>query len=251
MTLAHGQVHIWRVALDRRAAHLQQFMHLLSADEQERAARLYLERDRRRFIVGRGVLRTILGRYLGIEPHQVQFSYKPHGKPYLTASPGQMALQFNAAHSHELALYAFAWGCQVGIDVEYVHLVPDAEEIAARFFSVRENAALRLLPEEQRQMGFFYCWTRKEAYIKAIGDGLSYPLDRFDVSLGGEEGLQSLDIDGDPGESGRWSLQAFIPAPGYVAALAVEGHDWQPVYWQYPEVEILAPGLSLGGSRCR
>lgn len=200
-----------------------------------RAELFHFEQDRKRFIVGRGVLRTILALYLGTEPSRLQFCYGPHGKPYLADRLGDATLRFNLAHSHELALYAFTRGREIGVDLEYIRYMPGVEQIAARFFSTRENAVLHALPTSQKQEAFFNCWTLKEAYIKAIGNGLAQPLDKFDVSLAPGEPARLLSVEGAPEEASRWSLKALTPAPGYVAALAVEGHDWRLTYWQFPE----------------
>ena len=191
----------------------------LIEDERIRAERFNFRRDRKRFIVGRGVLRMILGRYLHIEPNRVQFSYGPHGKPYLADGDG--ALQFNLARSHELALYAFTRGREIGVDIEYFRALTDAEQIADSFFSPRENAILQALPASQRQQAFYNCWTRKEAYIKAIGKGLAQPLDQFDVSLAPGESTRLLKVEGSPEEGSRWSLYSLTPVAGYVAAVAV------------------------------
>jgi 4'-phosphopantetheinyl transferase len=118
--------------------------------------------------------------------------------------------------------------------VEYLRFIPDAEQIAASFFSARENAVLQALPTNQRQSAFFTCWTSKEAYIKAIGKGLSQPLDQFEVSLAPGAPASLLSVRGAPEEASRWSLKALTPASGYAAALAVEGHNWRPAFWQFP-----------------
>jgi 4'-phosphopantetheinyl transferase len=232
LTLSSKTVHVWRASLEQSAARTHQLSQLLSRDEQTRAERFHFERDQRRFIVSRGALRTILGRYLGVEPDQLRFRYGPRGKPYLSEEFDRCALYFNLAHSHELAVYAFTCGREVGIDLEWVHLMQDVEQIADRFFSARENAVLRTLPEGQRLEAFFNCWTRKEAYIKAIGEGLSQPLDQFQVSLAPGEPARLLIVEQAPEEVSRWSLEALTPIPNYVAALAVEGRDWCLKCWQ-------------------
>lgn len=232
LALPTTDVHVWRASLEQPATCVHRLLNLLSHDEQARANRFYLERDRRRFIVARGALRTILGCYLGVEPGQLRFRYEFHGKPFLSDELGAGELRFNLAHSNELALYAFTCGREIGIDVEYIHPVPDIEQIAARFFSANENAALHMLPESQRLEAFFNCWTRKEAYIKALGDGLAYPLTQFQVSLRPGEPAQLLWAEGSPEKVTRWSMTALSPAPGYVAALAVEGPDCYLEYWQ-------------------
>lgn len=214
---------------------VQQLAETLAPDERQRAERFHFERDRRRFIVGRGVLRRILGRYLALEPNRLQFCYGPWGKPALagisTTQEGQFC--FNLAHSQSLALYAVTCERELGVDIEYIRAVPEAEQIAARFFSAQENTVLRSLPPQQKQEAFFNCWTRKEAYIKAIGDGLAQPLAEFDVSLTPGEPASLLRISGDTQAAAGWSIQALTPAPGYVAALAVKGHDWQLKCWQW------------------
>ena len=170
------EINVWRVSLEQPVECVERLSRILSTDERMRAERFHFDRERKRFIVSRGALRTILGRYLGVGPDQLRFRYGPHGKPCLSEEFDRCALGFNLAHSNDLALYAFASGRKVGIDVEHVHPIPDAEQIAARFFSKYENAVLRELPESQRLEAFFNCWTRKEAFIKAIGDGLTSSL---------------------------------------------------------------------------
>jgi 4'-phosphopantetheinyl transferase len=214
---------------------VQRLVETLAPDECLRAERFHFERDRRRFIVGRGVLRTILGRYLGLEPNHLQFCYGPRGKPALAgiSTRPNAWLCFNLAHSQNLALYAVTCERELGVDIECIHAIPDAEQIAARYFSAHENAGLRSLPANQKQEAFFNCWTRKEAYIKAIGDGLAQPLAEFDVALAPGEPARLLRIKDNAQAAARWSIQALTPAPGYVAALAVKGHDWQLKCWQW------------------
>jgi len=155
----------------------------LVPDERQRAERFRFERDRRRFIVAHGVLRDILGRYLKCSPAQVSFSYNQYGKPALAQESEAIGLRFNMSHSHEVALYALTRAREVGVDVELLREDFASLEIAERFFSRSEVALLNSLAPELRTDGFFNCWTRKEAYIKALGEGLSHPLDRFAVSL--------------------------------------------------------------------
>jgi 4'-phosphopantetheinyl transferase len=233
VALSGDEVHVWRASLGRPTSRVEQPLRTLSDDERRRAERFHSERDQKRFVVARSTLRSILGRYLGAEPSQVRFEYGPRGKPRLTEPFAHLALRFNLAHSHEWALYAFAHGREVGIDLERVCPLPDAEEIVTRFFSPRESAAWWALPPNRRQEAFYLCWTRKEAYIKAIGDGLARPLDQFDVSLVPAESARLLHIEGNPEEANRWSLQTLEPAPGYVAALAVEGHGYRLDCWDY------------------
>ena len=221
LTLTSNDVHVWLAKLDSPAMRVQKMAQCLIEDERKRAERFNFRRDRKRFIVARGVLRMILSRYLHIEPNRVQFSYGPHGKPYLAERLGDGALRFNLAHSHEFALYAFTLGREIGVDIEYLRALPDADQIAKRFFSARENAALQALSTNQRQQAFYNCWTRKEAYVKAIGKGLAQPLDQIEVSLAPGESARLLKIEGTREEGSRWSLYSLTPVAGYVAAVAV------------------------------
>jgi len=225
------EIHVWRVALDQPDWLVEQLRQWLASDEQARASRFYFDHDRTRYIVGRGALRSILSGYLGTEPNQLQFEYGLHGKPALTASCGQ--IHFNTSHSKGLGLCAVTRQCELGVDLELVRLVIDAEQIAQRFFSAQENAVFQSLPVEQRQAAFSYCWTRKEAFIKAIGEGLSHPLDQFDVSFAPGEPAKFLSIGGSAQNALGWSLFSLTPGSNYVGALAVEGRDWQLACWEW------------------
>jgi 4'-phosphopantetheinyl transferase len=232
--LGSDEVHVWRVSLFEPPSQIESFLHTLAADEQTRAERFYFQRDRERFIIAHGVLRAVLGLYLNRAPECLSFCYRSHGKPALTRESGEDAISFNMSHSHGVALYAVARGREVGIDLEFIRGDLDVEQIAERFFSRREIATLRALPIDLRKYAFFLCWTRKEAYIKARGEGLSSPLDQFDVSLipGEPAALQSTRPDS--AEALRWSLQELTLASGYVAALAVEGRGCSLSCWQWP-----------------
>jgi 4'-phosphopantetheinyl transferase len=233
VTLSSAEVHVWRAALDQVTTSVEHLQRSLSADERQRAARFYFPRDRRRFTVARGVLRDILGRYLKLPPSALGFGYSAYGKPSLAIGADADLLRFNLSHSHEMALFAITWGREIGVDIEYLQREIACEEIAERFFSPQERASLRALPAAVKQRAFFNCWTRKEAYIKAHGEGLSLPLDQFDVSLVPGEPAALLATRSDPWEALRWSLQALTMDPDYVAALAVEGHGWQCHCWQW------------------
>ncbi len=233
LTLADDEVHVWCAALNLKASRVHRLEQILSADERTRAERFYFQKDHEHFIVARGLLRAILGRYLDIEPSQVRFSYSSYGKPFLAGEGGD-AFRFNLSHSNGLALYAISHRRELGIDLEYIRPKLVDERIAERF-SPREVAALRELPANTRQEAFFACWTRKEAYLKARGEGLTFPLDKFDVSLVLGEPAALLYTNGNPQEAARWSLQELRPRPGYMGALAVEGHHWLIKCWQWSE----------------
>jgi 4'-phosphopantetheinyl transferase len=235
LILGCDEVHVWRATLDQPPSQIQSFFSNLAADEQARAERLYFERDREHFIVARGVLRTVLGRYLNQVPECLSLLYGSYGKPALAGQTDGDAIRFNVSHSQGLALYAVTRGREVGIDLERMRSDLAVAEIAERFFSRREVAMLRTLPAEAQRQAFYRCWTRKEAYIKARGEGLSLPLDRFDVSLAPGEPAAILGSRPDPSEAFRWSLQELTPAPDYVAALAAEGRGWNLSCWQWPD----------------
>jgi 4'-phosphopantetheinyl transferase len=218
--LGPDEVHVWSVDLDRLPEAV--LGQPLSANERERGRRFRFERDRRRFVTARGLLRRLLGRYLGLEPSRLRFGYGPRGKPFLA---GEDELRFNVSHSGGLALLAFAWDRELGVDVEEEREVEEAEAIARRYFSSWEERELRLLTEVERQAAFFRCWTRKEAFIKATGDGLSRPLDAFDVTLAPGEPARLLRVEGEPEAAFRFWLEDVSPAPGFAGALAVEGRE--------------------------
>ena len=183
LAIGRDEVHVWQATLDRTPSELQSLFDSLAADERARAGRFHFDRDRVRFVVARGVLRAILGRYMNRAPVSLSFRYGSHGKPALAGEADGDAICFNLSHSNGVALYAIARHRAVGVDLERIRFDLPVVEIAERFFSRREVAALRMLPSEQQHQAFFCCWTRKEAYIKARGEGLSLPLDQFDVSL--------------------------------------------------------------------
>ena len=220
LAAAAGEVHVWRARLDQDEATLLRLARLLSADERARARKFYFRRDRDHFVAARGALRTILGRYAATPPELLCFSYNEYGKPALS---GGGPLRFNASHSNGVALYAVTAGREVGVDLEFVRADFAGVEIAESFFSRREVSALRALPPGALTDAFFDCWTRKEAYIKARGEGLSHPLERFTVSLAPGEPAALLCTDDDPREAARWSLVRLPPGEGFRAALAVEG----------------------------
>jgi 4'-phosphopantetheinyl transferase len=216
LVLQENEVHIWLAWLDVERQERTRLSSYLSKDEVSRVERFVFPRDRDHFIVARGRLRELLGKYLHCPPNAVQFKTGRYGK--LSLLDDRDLLRFNLSHSHGVALYGFCMGRELGIDTEKIRPGFAAEGIAERYFSAAEQRELAGVPKELRDTAFFLCWTRKEAYIKAHGDGLQIPLDSFDVSLkpGEPETLRSLD-------SGRWNMRSFAPAPEFVAAIIVEG----------------------------
>jgi 4'-phosphopantetheinyl transferase len=217
--IGNDELHVWSASLDQDNAAIQELSALLKPDERQKAERYHKAIDRCRFIVARGVLRRILSAYLHIAPYKLQFVYNEYGKPSLSADQNHCDLSFNLSHSNSMVLYAIAGGRPVGIDIEYIREDFATLEIAEHFFSKDEVVALKSLPTDQRTMGFFNCWSRKEAFIKAKGMGVSYPLDRFTVSLAPGETPALLKVDDDELEVARWRMYELTPAAGYAAAL--------------------------------
>ncbi len=227
LALEAGDLHIWRVWLDQQPpANLTRLRQLLSSDEQKRADRFYFPHHRERYTVARGTLRLLLGRYLDRPPESLTFSYGSQGKPTLTAVSTPERLEFNVAHSENVALIGFIWGRPIGVDVEHIRSLKDMKQMAARFFSEIEYQSWLTIPAEQQDEAFFNCWTRKEAYIKVIGEGLSHPLNRFVVTLKPGEPGQLLTVDDSASAAKNWQMQALHPTADFAAAVAVEG-GWE------------------------
>ena len=231
-------VHVWLVAVEQMAPCVERLATLLTADERHRAARFHFARDRQQYVVARGLLRVLLGSYLGCAPARLEFSSSPHGKPALSDAVGEGTLRFNLSHAQGRVLYAVTSRREIGVDIEEVRELPDAEQIAEGFFSVREREALHAVPAHAKNAAFFACWTRKEAYLKATGTGLATPLDGFAVSLAPGEPVRLVEVKGDPQEAARWSLWDLPPIPGYAAALAVEGHGWELACWRWTVAQM-------------
>lgn len=218
--LPPGEVHVWKISAGADHQETARPADLLSPDEKERAGRFHFEKDRRVFIMGRGVLRTLLGRYAGVEPGSIRFIYDGHGKPALPAAGNAESPAFSVSHSGAEILLAFGRGFPVGIDVERIRDGLDVEDLARRYFSPVEAAQYLSLPEEERIEAFFSCWARKEAFLKARGEGLSFGLDRFEVTLRPGEPARLVKIVGDEAEAKEWSLHDIPVGPGFKAALA-------------------------------
>jgi 4'-phosphopantetheinyl transferase len=231
LTLRANEVHVWRAALDRPTSQLHILWHILAEGERKWATRFYFRRDRDHYVVARALLRHLLGQYLKTEPSQLVFGYNSYGKPHVAPELDSGRLTFNVSHSHGRALFAFSRGRELGIDIERIRPEFATGQVAERFFSPSEVATLRSLPAEAQPVGFFNCWTRKEAYIKAKGLGLSLPLDQFAVSLAPGEAPVLLSALEDPHEPSRWRLRELSPYPDYAAAVAAEGDGWHLRQW--------------------
>lgn len=235
LSLLEGEVHVWRASLNQRRRTLEQLLTLLAPDEASRAERFYRQRHRDDFIAARGILRKLVSAYLHTPPARLRFTYGSHGKPAMCEGQGAAGLRFNLSHSGSLALYAFARGREVGIDVEHMREEFAGLDIAERFFSAAEVTKLTSLPRESRVQAFYNCWSRKEAYIKALGEGLSHPLSCFTVALAPREGAALLAVEGDARELSRWKMYDLPAGDGYAAALVVESPSAPPKHWQWGE----------------
>lgn len=230
VSLRAGEIHVWRVDLEQPEDVVQQFCSTLERDEINRADRFHFEKDRRAFTVSRGFLRHVLGVYSATRPEALRFTYGPYGKPALNGEHKNSSLRFNMSHSRGVGLVAVTEAKELGVDVEYIRADFASEEIARRFFSPHEVAAFNALSNELRVAAFFRCWTRKEAYIKAIGRGLSQPLEGFDVTLAPEAPPALLRADED--DASRWSLSDIDVGTDYAAAIVVEGQISKIRCWQ-------------------
>ncbi len=233
LQLRAHEVHVWRASLAAPEQAIQGFQRILEEEEVARAALFHFEKDRNHWIVARGILRILFSRYVNIAPGQLRFGSNAFGKPFLVFPALSPQLQFNVSHSQDLALYAFTFNRQVGIDVEYKRADVNYEALAKVSFSPNEQARLHSLPYDLKQEAFFNCWTRKEAYIKARGKGFSIPPSQFDVAFIPGELAALLQNREDPRETTHWSLQELEPGMGYAGAIAVEGVGWRLHCWQW------------------
>jgi 4'-phosphopantetheinyl transferase len=231
LLLGHDEVHVWRAQLDVSAHDLATYQRSLSADEISRVHQLYNPADQRRFVARRGILRRLLSNYIAIKPAEIHFIHTAYGKPTLSFRDQHHAFHFTLSHTSDQALYAVSQGRDVGIDIEYIRPF-DYEEIASSLFAAEEYALLCALPSAQRAKAFFRLWTCKEAYIKACGLGLSLPLDTFAVGFEPDKPARVL-YGHNRVDAPHSNLQELSIDENHVAALAVDGNDWQLRCWQY------------------
>jgi 4'-phosphopantetheinyl transferase len=220
--LGENEVHVWKASLDPPAGIIERLNLLLSEDEHQRSERFYHATDRHQFVAGRGILRRILSAYLELAPDELKFEYNQYGKPFLSPDRGGSKLDFSLSHSNGMALYVVARGRRVGIDIEFAQEDFATLEIAERFFSKEEIESLKAVPITRRTDAFFNCWSRKEAYIKAIGMGVSYPLDGFTVSVDPGTTPALLRVASDASEAARWKMYELEVSNRHAAALIVE-----------------------------
>jgi 4'-phosphopantetheinyl transferase len=215
---AADNVSVWTATLNRSEGERTAWESTLSPDELARANRFHFVKDRDHYVVARGLLRKLLGEYLHQDPRKLEFTYGPYGRPELSGAAAASGASFNLAHSGGLAAYAISRGRNLGIDVERIQAESAGEDIARRYFSTREVSDLQSLPPKEKVAAFFRCWTRKEAYLKALGTGLQTPLDSFSVSLLPDQPALFLE-----GVTPDWRMETFQPAGGYAGAVVYSG----------------------------
>lgn len=220
--LPAGEVHLWSAQLDPSEDLLRQCASVLSEDERCRAERFRVGSLRNRYIAGRGTLRMLLARYLRTDPASFSLNYQANGKPELGPPWNACGVEFNLSHSHELAVYACTRGSEIGVDVEWIRPMPNAAALMERFFSPEEVQQWQQVSAERQLHAFFQGWTRKEAWLKAVGSGLSFPLNQFCVTL--DDPARVLSIRGDTDEAAHWWLESCEPCEGYVATVAMRGN---------------------------
>jgi len=230
----HEHVDIWKICLKASDSQLSDYWQILSTEEKDRALQFYFKKETNAFIVSRAMLKTLCANYLYLKPQEIQLSYGEFGKPYLKASN----LDFNISHSAGQALMAFTSGSEIGIDIEKLNPDIEIEKLVKRFFSINEAKTVLALERSQRVTAFFKCWTRKEAFIKAVGKGLSFPLDQFDVTI--HEEVKFLSINGDENLAEEWSLVSFAPEKNFTAAFSMKNKIKEINFYDFSkETQIL------------
>jgi 4'-phosphopantetheinyl transferase len=237
--LAENQVDIWQIQISGQGG-VERRRQLLSPDEVQRADAFHFEKHRRRYIAARAAMRQILGIYTGIVSKELVFSYGEKGKPELAGELKRSEIKFNLSHSQDIAVLAVTQNLTVGVDIEWINPEFATDEVAKRFFAAGEVRCLQALPGTERSDAFFACWTRKEAYIKALGEGLSVPLDSFEVAFGPDVPAALLQVIVNPTEVERWSMYDITVARGFRSALIVEGkgHRLRHMQWEEGQPEF-------------
>jgi len=230
--LERGDVHVWLAWIDVSASYIEKYLKVLPPHEVAQAERFQTIPYRRRYIVTRGLLRVILSRYLQVKPECLRFFSNEHGKPFLDFPGGAQGVNFNLSHSFELALLAIAHQeRRIGVDLERIRTIVSVDQIAEKFFPSAESASCEIMPEPLKSQSFLRSWTRMEAYVKALGRGLTAAVKDNKIPLPGQIPSQERE----PTGKFPWSINCWQPAPEYVAALAVEGSNWQVTHWELGE----------------
>ncbi|WP_299767290.1 4'-phosphopantetheinyl transferase superfamily protein [uncultured Dokdonia sp.] len=230
LSLPSDQLHLWSVCKNMHEDRISTYWDILNATERERALKFRFQKDRSCFIIARGVLRMLLGNYLGIAPAHIEFQFGPNGKPYVIHSND---IKFNISHSGDTIILGFIKKHRIGVDVEYTKREVDVKKIAEHFFSEEEVRSLFALDQDYHTQAFYNCWTRKEAFIKAVGSGLAFPLDQFVVSLESTKEATLIDTKWDKEEKEKWMLHAIEPRKDYIGAVSVKGNVAGITSWSY------------------
>ena len=233
LSLSEKHIDIWRTSLDLPQRQIDEYKSLLAPDEIERADRFKVKRKYREYLISRGLLRRVLGHALRIDPAGLEFEYSEHDKPFLDLIHKGRPVTFNVSHTHEQTLIAVTLEHALGIDIEHVRHDVQFRQLARRFFSAQEARELETYTEAGIPRAFFACWTRKEAFVKALGDGISFGLNEFSVAVDPFADDVALTTHWDPEEAGNWSLTNIRTDPDYIAALAVAGQGFKIRYWEF------------------
>jgi 4'-phosphopantetheinyl transferase len=233
LKLLPGEIHMWLIPEVQNENMMKVLSHKLNDAEKEKASRYYFEKKRRQYIITRGVLKILLEVYTRRNSEQFQIVQGIYGKPFMRSEEEE--IHFNISHSEGLSILGFSKEAPLGVDIEIIREIPERDEIAEKYFSKKENNIYKTIPEEYRTKAFFNCWTRKEAFIKAIGEGFSKPLDQFDVTFLSNEKTKLISIDGDTRKADEWSLQELKTAQGYVSAFAVKKRKFRLSCWTWNE----------------
>ena len=223
--LSEKEVHVWCASIEASNERRLQFMETFSDDEHKRLQRFHFERHRHQFIIARGTLREIIGQYLEIEPAEANFDYGQNGKPFIISNSELSSIRFNISHSGDVVVYAFVLDTEIGIDIEKVCNIDDCMAIAKSFFSSTEIDDLQKVSRESLLEAFYSCWTRKEAYIKAKGQGLGIPLNQFSVSVRPDLSPALVSTEFAPDEAAQWTLRDLPIIEGYIGAIAIQKPD--------------------------
>jgi 4'-phosphopantetheinyl transferase len=225
LTLRADEIHIWIGELDQPVSEFNRFLQTISLDERMRAGWFHFQEKANRYIIRHGMLRMILGRYMGVKASALRFHHGKHGKPAMSEIIGKENIRFNLSHSEEVAIFAFARNQEIGVDIEHIRDIPEMEQIVKRFFSARDQIFYSALPRDKRREAFFHYWTSKEAFIKALGEGLSRSLEKIDVTLVPGEGNDLHISAGEPCKESGWSIHTIRPAQEYAGALAIQSEN--------------------------
>ena len=230
--LQPGQVHLWAAAMNEFVDQAPKLGLLLSPAEQVTAHKFKFARDRNRYLIRRGLLRLLLSRYLQQLPAAIEFQHGAYGKPEIKNHASGAPLFFNTSHSADIAVCAITSAGPVGVDIERTRTIPDIQKIARRYFRPRETETLMALPAESRLQAFYACWTRKEAFLKATGEGIAESLAKVEVTLAPRDPPAVVSLTGNPRAHEQWRLQPFSPAPGYLGCIAYKHAQLALSHWR-------------------